>query len=98
VSVAKEMGADIVIAVDVSMVKRNAEITSIYDVIMQSIDIMQTEIINKREVAADIMLRPPVEIYSSRAFTNIEELILLGEEEAKKHLDQIKKVIEQWKG
>ncbi|MGZ4160884.1 MAG: patatin family protein, partial [Neobacillus sp.] len=38
------------------------------------------------------------EIYSSRAFTNIEELILLGEEEAKKHLDQIKKVIEQWKG
>lgn len=98
VSVAKEMGADIVIAVDVSMVKRNAEITSIYDVIMQSIDIMQTEIINKREGAADIMLRPPVEIYSSRAFTNIEELILLGEEEAKKHLDQIKKVIEQWKG
>jgi NTE family protein len=98
VSVAKEMGADIVIAVDVSMVKRNAEITSIYDVIMQSIDIMQTEIINKREGAADIMLRPPVEIYSSRAFTNIKELILLGEEEAKKHLDQIKKVIEQWKG
>ncbi|MCM2533514.1 patatin-like phospholipase family protein [Neobacillus pocheonensis] len=98
VSVAKEMGADIVIAVDVSMVKRNAEITSIYDVIMQSIDIMQTEVINNREVTADIMVRPPVEIYSSRAFTNIEELILLGEEETKKHLDQIKSVIGQWKG
>ncbi|MFP5111163.1 patatin-like phospholipase family protein [Bacillaceae bacterium C204] len=98
VSVAKEMGADIVIAVDVSRVKRNAEITSIYDVIMQSIDIMQAEIINNREIAASVMIRPPVEIYSSRAFTNIEEIINLGEEEAKKHITQIKTVIEQWKG
>jgi NTE family protein len=98
VSVAKEMGADIVIAVDVSRVKRNDEITSIYDVIMQSIDIMQTEIINNREIAADIMIRPPVEIYSSRAFTNIEEIIKLGEEETKKQLMQIEMVIDQWKG
>ncbi|MEH7086369.1 patatin-like phospholipase family protein [Neobacillus drentensis] len=98
VSVAKEMGADIVIAVDVSRVKRNAEITSIYDVIMQSIDIMQAEIINNREIAASVMIRPPVEIYSSRAFTNIEEIINLGEAEAKKHIAQIKTVIEQWKG
>lgn len=98
VSVAKEMGADIVIAVDVSRVKRNAEITSIYDVIMQSIDIMQAEIINNREIAASVMIRPPVEIYSSRAFTNIEEIINLGEEEAIKHITQIKTVIEQWKG
>jgi len=98
VSVAKEMGADIVIAVDVSRVKRNAEITSIYDVIMQSIDIMQAEIISNREIAASVMIRPPVEIYSSRAFTNIEEIINLGEEEAKKHITQIKTVIEQWKG
>ncbi|NHC39634.1 patatin family protein [Bacillus sp. MM2020_1] len=98
VSVAKEMGADIVIAVDVSRVKRNAEILSIYDVIMQSIDIMQAEIINNREIAASVMIRPPVEIYSSRAFTNIDEIINLGEEEAKKSLNQIKTVIDQWKG
>jgi NTE family protein len=98
VSVAKEMGADIVIAVDVSRVKRNAEIISIYDVIMQSIDIMQTEIINNREIAATIMIRPPVEIYSSRAFTNIEEIIKLGEEETKKRLKEIVMVIDQWKG
>src|SRR4051794_37188910 len=98
VSVAKDMGADIVIAVDVSRVKRNEEISSIYDVIMQSLDIMQAEIINNREIAANVMIRPPVEIYSSRAFTNIDEIINLGEEEAKKHLKQIKTVIEQWKG
>ncbi|MBL4952567.1 patatin-like phospholipase family protein [Neobacillus sp. OS1-32] len=98
ISVAKEMGADIVIAVDVSRVKQNAEITSIYDVIMQSIDIMQTEIINNQESTANIMIRPPVEEFSSRAFTNIEEIIKLGEEETKKLLTQIKAIIEQWKG
>ncbi|MFK9092309.1 patatin-like phospholipase family protein [Bacillus salipaludis] len=98
ISVAKEMGADIVIAVDVSRVKRNAEITTIYDVIMQSIDIMQSEIINNRETSADVMIRPSVEMYSSRAFTHHEEIINIGKEEAKKHLQQIETVIEQWKG
>ncbi|HLO12454.1 MAG TPA: patatin-like phospholipase family protein [Pseudoneobacillus sp.] len=98
VSVAREMGADIVIAVDVSRVKRNAEISSIYDVIMQSIDIMQSEIVKNREINADVMIRPPVENYSSRAFTNIEEIINIGEEEAKKYIKQIETVIEQWKG
>jgi NTE family protein len=98
VSVAREMGADIVIAIDVSRVERNAEINSIYDVIMQSFDIMQTEIYNNREIASDIMLRPRVEMYSSRAFTNIEEIIAIGEDETRKKLDQIQKVIDRWKG
>jgi NTE family protein len=97
ISVAREMGADIVIAVDVSRVKRNAEITTIYDVIMQSIDIMQTEIINNREMSADVMIRPSVEMYSSRAFTNTEDIIQIGKEETIKHLKQIETVIENWK-
>lgn len=98
VSVVKEMGADIVIAVDVSVVKRNAEISSIYDVIMQSIDIMSTEIVINREIASDIMIRPSVEKYSSQAFTNISEIIAAGEEATRKSLAQIKQVIGRWKG
>lgn len=97
VSVVKEMEADIVIAVDVSHVNTNSEITSIFDVIMQSIDIMQMELVTNREVASDIMLRPRVENYSSRAFTNIDEIIAIGEEEARNHIVKIKQVIEQWK-
>lgn len=98
VSVVKEMGAEMVIAVDVSHVKTNTEITSIYDVIMQSIDIMQMELVDHRMVASDIMIRPRVEKYNSRAFTNIEEIINIGEEAARKQIDEIKKRIEQWKG
>lgn len=97
VSVAKEMGADIVVAVDVSHVKFNSDITSIFDVIIQSIDIMQMELVANREVASDVMIRPRVEMYDSKAFKNIEEIITIGEEEAKKHIERIKQCIEQWK-
>ncbi|MDE3838406.1 esterase [Bacillus methanolicus] len=97
VSVVKEMGADLIIAVDVSHVKTNTEITSIFDVIMQSVDIMQKELVMSREIASDVMIRPRVENYSSRSFTNIDEIISIGEEEARKQIGKIKSVIERWK-
>ena len=97
ISVVKAMGADIVIAVDVSQVKVNEEITSIFDVILQSIDIMQNEIVKHREMNTDIMIRPLVAQYSSRAFTNIEEIIKMGEEAAISQLPKIKEAIEDWK-
>jgi NTE family protein len=98
VSVVKEMGADLVIAVDVSHVKKTEEITSIFDVILQSLDIMQDELVHHRKIASDIMIRPHVEQYSSRAFKNIKEIIEIGENEARKHVNEIKELIESWKG
>jgi NTE family protein len=98
VSVVKEMGADIVIGVDVAQVKQNADISTVYDVIMQSIDILQKEIIRHREIGSDFMIRPDVEEYSARAFTNTEEIIAVGEAEAKKIIPSIRKAIEEWKG
>lgn len=97
VSVVKEMGADIVIAVDVSQVKRDAEITSIFDVIMQSIDIMQKELVSYREIASDVMIRPQVQMYSSKSFTNIDDIISIGETEARNQLANIRKCLENWK-
>lgn len=97
VSVVKEMGADIVIGVDVSHVKRNADITTVYDVIMQSIDILQLEIVAHREISSDFMIRPHVEMYSTRAFKNIEEIIDIGEDEARKIIPSIKKALDDWK-
>jgi NTE family protein len=97
VSVVKEMGADIVIAVDVSQVKRDAEITSIFDVIMQSIDIMQKELVSYREIASDVMIRPQVQMFSSKSFTNIEDIIRIGEVEARNQLSHIRNVMENWK-
>lgn len=97
VSVVKELGADIVIAVDVSPIKVNGDVTSIYDVIIQSIEIMQHELVMNRQIASDLMMRPAVEQFSSRAFTNIEDIIRVGEVEAEKHVSNIYLLIEQWK-
>jgi NTE family protein len=97
VSVAREMGADIVIAVDVSHVKVNEEISSIFDVILQSIDILQDELVRHREFASDVMIRPRVEQFSSRAFTHTEEIIAIGEEETRKQLTKIHEAIAKWK-
>lgn len=97
VSVAKEMGADIVIGVDVTSVKKNAEITTIFDVIMQSIDILQLEIIESRKMASDVMIRPAIDSYNSRAFTHITDIIAAGERAAHEHVDLIKQLISEWK-
>lgn len=96
VSVVKQMGADIIIAVDVARVNTDTAISSIYDVIMQSIDILQMELVQLRAVNSHVMIRPRVEKYSSRAFTNIDEIISIGEEETEKHIEKIFQQIRQW--
>lgn len=97
VSVVKDMGADIIIGVDVAYVKQDMEINSIYDVIMQSLDILQMELVKSREFASDVMIRPRVEKYSSKSFTNVQEIISIGEEGARGKIDQIKQSIVTWK-
>lgn len=98
VSVVKKMGADIVIGVNISGFMKDAPIRSIYDVLFQSIDIMQAELIEKRKRLADIMIHPEVEKYSSYSFSNIQEIILAGEHAAKQQIPTIQKLIQQWKG
>ncbi|HHY74507.1 MAG TPA: patatin family protein [Bacillus bacterium] len=97
ISVVKEMGADIVIAVDVSQLKGNVEVSSIFDVILQSIDIMQDELARLKQYDADVVIKPYVEQYSSKAFTNTEDIIRLGEEETVKQIPFILDAIEKWK-
>ncbi|EIT84910.1 patatin [Fictibacillus macauensis ZFHKF-1] len=96
-AVVREMGADIVIAVDISHFKAQPMMTSILDVIVQSIDIMQREIVKYHEISADVMIRPMVEQYSSTAFKNVNEIIAIGEEAGKRQIDTILQSIEVWK-
>jgi len=97
VSVVRSMGADIVIAVDVAPLNTEAGIASIVDVIWQSLDILQAELVTYRQLASDVMIRPRVERYSSRAFTDVEDIIARGEEEARRQIRAIRQAIEQWK-
>jgi NTE family protein len=97
VTVAKDMGADFVIAVDVSPFEAEPQISSIQDVIIQSIDIMQRELVRHMTMDAKVIIRPKTEQFSSRAFQNINDIIACGEREARKCIPQIKEEIQKWK-
>ncbi|MDG5788309.1 patatin-like phospholipase family protein [Evansella sp. AB-P1] len=98
VSVVKEMGADIIIASDVSYFYQKEEITSIYDVITQSMDIMERELSRSRDIHSDIMIRPMLSHIKSTQFVNVLDTIEIGEKETEKHIKELKKKIENWKG
>ncbi|WP_096199240.1 patatin-like phospholipase family protein [Bacillus sp. FJAT-45350] len=97
VSTVRQMGADITIGVDVSYFQVEPEINTIYDVILQSMDIMEREMGRYREIDADVMIRPMIKQSKSLVFTNVEEYIELGSQETKNQISSIKQAIEDWK-
>lgn len=97
VAIAKNMGADIVIGVDVSAIKKFPKIKTLYDVIWQSIDILQYESIQSRELASDVMLMPKVMEYDSKSFTQLEDIMRAGEEETREKIEIIKQCISTWR-
>ncbi|WP_096189240.1 patatin-like phospholipase family protein [Evansella halocellulosilytica] len=97
VSVLKKMGADIIIAVDVSFFNSEPDISTIYDVIMQSMDIMEKEMVRYREIQSDVMIRPILKHIKATQFTDVEEIIKVGEIETRKYMQQLKKRIQEWK-
>ena len=97
VSVVREMGADIVIAVDVTGFDKDAELNHIVDIFMQSMDRMQMEIVRYREVESDIMIRPDVARFGPFSFERGKELIAAGEQAARRQVDRIKNLLVNWK-
>lgn len=98
VNTIKEMGADIVIAVDVGLQDAKMNVTSIIDVISQSIDIMEREIYRQKILAADYVIRPNVGHISSISFTNVEEIINEGYRMATESIEEIKELINNREG
>lgn len=98
ISVVKELGADITIAVDVSQFQLDPQVTTIYDVIMQSMDIMGKELVRYQQIEADIFIRPMVQAHSSFTFSQVDELIIQGERATNEQLPSIREKLLTWKG
>ncbi|MBO8162383.1 MAG: patatin-like phospholipase family protein [Brevibacillus sp.] len=98
VTVAREMGADIVIAIDVAQFDVKMKVSSIFDVIAQTIDVMEREILRHRILSADMVIRPNVGHYSSIAYAAVAEIIAEGERMALEHIEQIRQLIDKWEG
>lgn len=93
VTVVRQMGAHIVIAVDVSPRKFNDDVSSILDVIMQSFQIMETQMKKPTEYRSDIMIRPDVERFKPRGFNRLNEIIAEGAHATEMLIPKIKEKI-----
>ena len=91
VGVAQTMGADIVIAVDAtSPLLPIDKLRSFVNVIDQSISLQMEQNVEKSRKLATIVLKPDLEKYTNSDYEKFSEIVKLGEEEAIKHLPELK--------
>ncbi|WP_425448949.1 patatin-like phospholipase family protein [Dethiothermospora halolimnae] len=97
VSIARELGADIVIAVDVGFSTEQRRINHIFDVILQSIDVMAKQILNESLMGADILIKPPISHISPSKFDKVVECSKIGYKATIEGINEIKGKLEQIK-
>ncbi|WP_240375141.1 patatin-like phospholipase family protein [Bacillus piscicola] len=95
---ARLMGADLVIAVDVSFYNTEPAIHTIYDVIVRTMDIMGRQLKTYKEGEADFLIKPISSYQHSLVFENVDTLIQEGKDAAEKVIPLIIEKIKQWKG
>ena len=98
VSAVKSLGADFVIAVDVIPRAPQAQIRNIFDIITQTLVIMEKEITGQKRSTADFLIHPDVGDIQVTSFSRVEECIKRGEEEARARIDKLKERINNWQG
>lgn len=97
VGILQEMGADIIIGVDVKIwSSQKVEINNIYAVIMQSIEILEREACKASLDLCDVLISPDVSHVSTADFSKAGECIERGRLAAKSKIEMIKRVIEDF--
>lgn len=89
---ARELGADIVIAVDLG-IYLDTKFNHIFDVVLQCMDIMSRDLSRMITDKADLVLNPQLQHVSPGQFHKSEEAIKAGEDAARCMLPQIKELL-----
>lgn len=97
-SVARERGADIVIAVDISVNVVNFNITNLIDVMLQAVTIMSSENVKYTRKNADVLITPAVGDVGMLDFSQKKRCMQAGIEAAQLAMPEIRKKIEEWVG
>lgn len=84
VGMARSLGADVVVAVDVSSAPANVVPNGIFEQVMQSFDIMGRSLARLEADRADILIRPDIGRYSGADFTARNAFIQAGLQSAKR--------------
>ena len=93
VDAARRLGADVVIAVDISGGVADVTPETTLDTIFQAINIMYSKIAAAQLSRADVVIRPNVGYIASGDFTKRHEAILEGEKAAQEALPKIRAVL-----
>ncbi len=96
IDVARERGADIVIAVDISENVANFNITNLVDVTLQAVNIMFNENVRYKKKDADVLIAPHVGSVAMLDFTQKKHCMQAGIEATQKAMPEIRKKIEDW--
>jgi NTE family protein len=96
VAVAREKGADIVIAVDISQNVTNFNITNLVDVTLQAVHIMFSENVRQQRRDADVLIAPAVGNVAMMDFTQKKRLMQAGIEAGKQAAPAIRAAMESW--
>ena len=91
VSVARRMGANIVVAVDVGFCVQAGEIKSIFGIILQALQITGDELNRYQSMQADIIIRPELKGINQLDFDSAKITIEKGEVAALEKLKEIKR-------
>lgn len=90
VTVARQMGAETVIAVDVGAAPQNAHAAGIYEIVMQSFEIMGLSLAKLEGQKADVLIKPNVAAFSGSDFSNRAQLIAAGYVAGQRAVEQIR--------
>jgi NTE family protein len=93
VDAARRLGADVVIAVDISSETGGPPPESTVETLLQSVGIMYARLASIQLSRADVVIRPKVGHIGSSDFSKRHEAILEGEKAAQEALPQIKNAI-----
>jgi NTE family protein len=96
VDVAHGMGADIVVAVDLLPVNGEMTPTNIFDILVQTIDIVERQLLKPRESFVDILVKPKVGHLSPSSFDAIDECIALGAAAMEAALPELTARLAEW--
>ncbi len=89
VDLVKEMGSEYTVGVNLGSWIEGKKMNSIYDVIIQSIDILQNEILMLRGIEADLLISPYLKEINPVTFNQVEECIHAGRKAALEVMDEL---------
>lgn len=87
------LGADVVLAVDVSAKPSRATLPGMYEIILQSFEIMGRALADQEASRAELVIRPNTSAFASSDFNLRKELIQAGYESAQQMLPQVKRLL-----